>query len=184
MPHNRIAVFCNHLQGTDASWDATASPIDQPLGRMKSLERGLALAQQLLRDGEGLAEARHGANGESSARVDGGFARLDAEMSRWFGAEGYHFMVARAVTRAREDYSLPRLGTDDAHATVTLQGVARALRDVPPAEADDLRLRLLATFIAQLDRLLGPELSTRLVTRAWSHGTDGNPLPSDQRTHE
>ena len=149
---------------------------------MTSLERSLALARQLLQEAEELAEAQHDANGERSSRAEEGFARLDVELSRWFGAEGYHFMVARTVVRAREEHPLLRRG--DAAAAATMQEVVRALRDLPPAAANDLRLRLLMTFIAQLDRLLGPELATRLVTRAWWHGTESKALPFDQRTHE
>ena len=151
---------------------------------MTSLERSLALARQLLQESEELAEAQHDANGERSSRAEEGFARLDAELRRWFGAEGYHFMVLRVVTRTREEH--PRLRHIDAAdvAAATMQEVVGALHDVPPAEAEAIRLRLLTTFIAQLDRLLGAELATRLVTRAWWHRTESKALPSDQRTHE
>ena len=151
---------------------------------MDSLERGYELARQLLLNEEERAEAQRDANGEDLVRVERGFARLDADLSRWFGGEGYRFMVARAVAKARDRLPILRNGPTHSHASVTLRDVVSSLRAAPHTEVRDAQLQLLGIFIAQLDRLVGPELATRLVTRAWWPGADGRSLPTDQRTRE
>ena len=119
---------------------------------------------------------------EPFARAGQGFACMDAELGRWFGAEGYELMVARAVGFSRGLHPLLDRFRGRAFTSKPLSHLHEQLSDVAGDEAADALVQLLATFIALLDRLVGADLAARMIAQTWWNGAGGAPPQTESST--
>jgi hypothetical protein len=93
--------------------------------------------------------------------------RLQEHLLRWFGPEGFHAVLSRALATARKGH--PAL----AHVRINPRGEAwlteltanaHAYR---PAELRDALVALVGATIALLSRLIGDDLVRRLLRHVW-----------------
>ena len=106
-----------------------------------------------------------GAPEEMAVAAEQGFARLRAVLTRWIGSDGYRALVDRALEQARAEH--PALAGLQCQAG-DLQGVAAAVGAHSAAEVREGVLTLVAQLIDLLSRLIGEEMATRLMERAWA----------------
>ena len=145
---------------------------------MTPFDRGLQLARTLILE----SENHDAAPGDAFTRAERGFARLDAELSRWFGNEGYGLMIARAMGFSRGLHPLLERPRGKVKMETPLTHLAKQLRDEHAEEAVAALVQLFATFIALLERLVGAELATKMITQTWWNDADSAPPLNELRT--
>ena len=92
--------------------------------------------------------------------------RLYRELSRWVGRDGCHALFTRALAQARTDH--PALGKIQLHARAEpyIDGVAEAIiAQGDPATAQALEA-MLVSLVELLGRLIGDDMSMRLIERS------------------
>jgi hypothetical protein len=147
--------------------------------------RAYELALRLLR--------REGASDSSGCTVviaaaDRVLRRLQSELGRWFGAEGFHALLLRALDRARVGNELlagVRIPLDggDAEAHL-LDGLFDGLRQEEPTAVLDATAAVVAATIALLGRLVGDDMAARLLQQSWPDVLPGEPHFTDEGSTE
>lgn len=100
--------------------------------------------------------------------------RLEAHLGRRFGVEGFHALAARTLDLVRAQNHT--LGEDVPRSSdpTWSDTLAARLRERSAPDATEFATVLLATFIALLSRMLGPDLAARLVEESWRTEDDRN----------
>ncbi len=156
-------------------------------------ERSLSTSARVARDialrllaSEG---APHGSSSDlvaqAGARV---LDRLQHTLARWFGIDGAHALLSRAIDKSR--YAYPGLDALEVPSLARENGVDispdtfAALRSLPPDEAMEACAAAIAEVVALLGRLVGDDVALRLVEFGWpGRKSDANPI-SPERTRE
>lgn len=143
------------------------------------------LASRLLRC-EGLSDS---SDSEAvAAAADRVLRSLESGLGRWFGSEGFHALLLRALDRARPDYpALARVSPrfdEGAAAAHSLDGLFDELRYRSPEESRSAFAAVVASMIALLGRLVGDDVATRLVAQSWPCALRGDPRSTHEGTRE
>jgi hypothetical protein len=114
--------------------------------------------------------------------------RLQEHLLRWFGPDGFHAVLSRALATARKAH--PAL----AHVRIEQRGewrlaeLAASAHKYHPADFRDALLALVAATLALLSRLIGDDLVRRLLQQAWPpeppNDTEADTRPGDTRMTE
>ncbi|HEU4585189.1 MAG TPA: hypothetical protein VFR95_05530 [Gemmatimonadaceae bacterium] len=133
--------------------------------------------------------ALHGSSSDvvaqAGARV---LERLQRTLARWFGADGAHALLSRALDKSRD--ACPRLEAVEVPLWTLENGLAispdtfAALRSLPPDEATEACAAVIAEVVALLGRLVGDDVASRLVEYGWpGQEPETNPT-SPERSRE
>ena len=141
-----------------------------------SLER--TLAEQVL----ACEQARHASAAGLMVAGEEALRLLRARLVLWFGEDGVHALVARAINRASVNYPMladvrptPLDGRQlDRLGEVTAAGGSEPVRDA--------LVELLGTMFVLLSRLLGIDLVSRLVSQIWPESVTPSGDISEMRT--
>ena len=143
------------------------------------------LASRLLRS-EGVSDA---SDSEAIvAAADHVLRRLQTDLTRWFGSEGFQALLLRALDRARPGH--PALAQvilrfdDGSPGQHGLDGLFNNVRPCSPKETRDAFVAVIASVIALLGRLVGDDVAIRLVTQGWPELLRGEPRSIDEGTRE
>lgn len=143
------------------------------------------LALRLLRAEGASADVASEAIGAAADRV---LRLLQANMSRWFGLEGFHVLLARALDRARPVHpplagvTLRLNGTRSA--VRLLDGLFDDLKSSSPPQALDAAVAVIAALISLLGRLVGDDMAAQLVNQSASDALHTEQDFTDERTTE
>lgn len=130
---------------------------------MTSNSSGADVARHLLNR----ASQQNGETTDLFGAADEIFRRLHADLSRWFGVEGYEALVARTIDRARMAHPSLRDAIVDARSESALVAMVGSLQSVELADAEEGLVVLLGTFINLLGRLVGDDMAIRLIMQGW-----------------
>lgn len=114
--------------------------------------------------------------------------RLRADLARWFGSEGFHALLLRALDRARPDHPAlarvsPRFNGGDVGPN-GLDGLFDNLQPCSAAETSDALAAVVAEVIALLGRFLGDDAAIRLVRQGWSETSGRGQRSTEEETRE
>jgi hypothetical protein len=104
--------------------------------------------------------------------------RVYEHLGRWFGSDGIHAVLTRALAHARRSHPAlahARIATDG---ELLLHGAEPGTEAADPAEVASALTAMIAATIAVLERLLGEGLLLRLVHQIWP-GEMSEPTGSD-----
>lgn len=156
---------------------------ERPLSTSARAARDIALR---LLASEG---APHGSSSDlvaqAGARV---LERLQHTLARWFGVDGAHALLSRALDKSR--YACPGLDALEVPSLAGENDIAispdtfAALQSLPPNEATEACAAAIAEVVALLGRLVGDDVALRLVEYGWpGQKSEANPI-SPERTRE
>ena len=97
--------------------------------------------------------------------------RLQEHLLRWFGPEGFHAVLSRALATARKGHPALAHVRIEARSEARLTELAANAHTYRPAELRDALQALVAATIALLSRLIGDDLVRRLLHDAWPQET-------------
>ena len=101
--------------------------------------------------------------------------RLQEHLLRWFGPDGFHAVLSRALATARKDHPALAHVRIEPRSEARLTELAASAHMYRPAELRDALLALVAATIALLSRLIGDDLVGRLLQHAWPPETPNDP---------
>jgi hypothetical protein len=114
--------------------------------------------------------------------------RLQEHLLRWFGPDGFHAVLSRALATARKGHPALAHVRIESRSEARLTELAANAHTYPPAELRDAMQALVATTIALLSRLIGDDLVRRLLQDAWPqetpNDTEADTRPEDTRMTE
>jgi hypothetical protein len=122
---------------------------------------------------------------QAGARV---LERLQRTLARWFGADGAHALLARALEKARgafpglEAVKVPSLAPEEGLAIA--KDTFAALCHLSPDEAMEACAAVIAEVVALLGRLVGDDVAWRLVEHGWPEQEPEADPKSPGRTRE
>ena len=117
---------------------------------------------------EATASDTHEAQIAAAERVLG---RLQEHLLRWFGPDGFHAVLSRALATARKDHPALAHVRIEPRSEPRLTELAASAHMYRPAELREALLALVAATIALLSRLIGDDLVRRLLRDAWPSET-------------
>jgi len=177
----QLARFCHEPAwapcfGRVHSWVQPTEVRDTPSRNESSARK---IARRLISSRRSDRAAGHTAARAAAAACD----QLYRELSRWVGPDGCHALFTRALAEARTEH--PALAQIQLHARSEpyIEGVAETIMaHGDPATAEAIE-SMLVRMVELLGRLIGDDMSTKLIERtlAPSEGGDG---PSDDRREE
>ena len=106
--------------------------------------------------------------------------RLQERLLRWFGPDGFHAVLSRALATARKDHPALAHVRIEPRSEARLTELAANAHRYRPAELRDALLSLVAATIALLSRLVGDDLVRRLLQDEWPRETP-NDTEADTR---
>ena len=106
--------------------------------------------------------------------------RLQEHLLRWFGPDGFHAVLSRALAAARKDHPALAHVRIEPRSEARLTELAASADKYQPAELRDALLALVAATLALLSRLIGDDLVRRLLQQAWPRETP-NDTEADTR---
>ena len=126
----------------------------------------------------------HSGNAQSSSRARAAALACDdlyRELSRWVGPDGCHALFTRALADARGEY--PALGEIQlrARSEPYVEGVAECITahgDDATAEAVE---SMLVRVVELLSRLIGDDMSIKLIERSLRAAERGNATSGERR---
>jgi hypothetical protein len=96
------------------------------------------------------------------------FARMQSNLSRWFGADGFHALLVRTVERTRAVYPVLSLAYPIGVVDITLSVDVLQANPAPTYEAaSEASVAAIAGFIALLTRLVGDDMAVQLIEEVW-----------------
>jgi hypothetical protein len=137
------------------------------------------IARRLISSRRSDRAAGHTAARAAAAACD----QLYRELSRWVGPDGCHALFTRALAEARTEH--PALAQIQLHARSEpyIEGVAETIMaHGDPATAEAIE-SMLVRLIELLGRLIGDDMSTKLIERTLAPSERGDG-PSDDRREE
>jgi len=109
--------------------------------------------------------------------------RLQEHLLRWFGPDGFHAVLSRALATARKDHPALSHVRIEPRSEARLTELATNAQTYRVAELHDALQALLAAMIALLTRLIGDDLVRRLLQEAWPHDMP-NDMEADARPED
>ena len=109
--------------------------------------------------------------------------RLQEHLLRWFGPDGFHAVLSRALATARKDHPALAHVRIEPRSEARLTELATNARTYRLAELHDALQALLAAMIALLTRLIGDDLVRRLLQEAWPQDMP-NDMEADARPED
>jgi hypothetical protein len=109
--------------------------------------------------------------------------RLQEHLLRWFGPDGFHAVLSRALATARDGHPALRHVRIEPRGEARLTELAASAHAYRPGELADALRALIATTLALLSRLIGDDLVRRLLQQAWP-GEAPNDVPADARPED
>ena len=110
--------------------------------------------------------------------------RLQEHLLRWFGPDGFHAVLSRALATARKGHPALAHVRIEPRSEARLTELAASAHKYRPAEICDALLALVAATIALLSRLIGDDVVQRLLQHAWPpetpNDTEGGYPPGGQ----
>jgi len=114
--------------------------------------------------------------------------RLQEHILRWFGPDGFHAVLSRALATARKAHPALAHVRIEPRSEARLTELAANAQAYRPAELRDAFQALVAATIALLSRLIGDDLVRRLLQHAWPletpNDTAADTRPEDARMTE
>jgi hypothetical protein len=101
------------------------------------------------------------------------------EITRWFGAVGYHALLTRAVAEAVAEHPVLRSVRIGAPSAPSLGGVADAARAHGAGAVTDAIAAVLTALIALLGRLIGEDLAVNLISQVMTDAARGSTTQRD-----
>jgi hypothetical protein len=92
--------------------------------------------------------------------------QLRVQLARWFGADGAHALLARALDRARAEQPALASAVLESRGRVRLNSLATSAGDSLEHLTASLTL-VIASFLTLLTRLIGADMVARVVQQAW-----------------
>jgi hypothetical protein len=92
--------------------------------------------------------------------------QLRVQLARWFGADGAHALLARALDRARAEQPALASAVLESHGRVRLSSLAENSGDSLEQLTSALTL-VVAAVLTLLTRLIGADMVARVVQQAW-----------------
>lgn len=92
--------------------------------------------------------------------------QLRVQLARWFGADGAHALLARALDRARAEQPALASAVLESRGRVRLSSLAKSAEDSLEHLTASLTL-VVSAVITLLTRLIGADLVARVVEQAW-----------------
>ena len=99
------------------------------------------------------------------------------ELTRWFGAVGYHALLTRALADAVAEHPVLRSVRSGAPPAPYLDGLTDAARTHGAGAVTDAVAAVLTALIALLGRLIGEDLAVTLVSQAITDSAPGDASP-------
>jgi hypothetical protein len=137
----------------------------------------------------GAEGAPHGSSSEAVAEAGARvLERLQHTLARWFGADGAHALLSRALDKSRDAFpglqsvKVPSLARDNGLAISS--DTFAALRALPPDDAMEACAAAIAEVVALLGRLVGDDVAWRLVEYGWPGQESEADPTSPERTPE
>lgn len=106
------------------------------------------------------------------------------ELTRWFGAVGYHALLTRALADAVAEHPVLRSVRIGAPTAPSVDGLADAARTHGAEAATDAVATVLTSLIALLGRLIGEDLAVNLISQVLTDAAPGSPSPGDPDTDD
>ncbi len=94
-------------------------------------------------------------------------AQLQEHLLRWFGPDGFHAVLSRALAAARKGHPALARVRIEPRTKPRLAELTASAHEYGPAELHDALLTLVAATLALLSRLIGDDLVRRLLQHAW-----------------
>ena len=109
---------------------------------------------------------------DPSQRTAAAFDRLYEDLARWVGLDGCHALFTRALGQARDEHSL--LETIELHARSSpyLVGLPRTIAQHGPRKTAEALESMLVIVIELLGRLIGDDMTTKLIERDLAESAD------------
>ena len=107
-------------------------------------------------------------------------ARLQGHLLRWFGPDGFHAVLSRALATARKGHPALAHVRFEPRSEARLTELAASAHMYRAAELRDALLALVAATVALLSRLIGDDLVRRILQDAWPQETP-NDTEADTR---
>ena len=149
----------------------TLSPYDETARRMLAREAAASDTQE--------------AQVAAAERVLG---QLQEHLLRWFGPDGFHAVLSRALATARKGHPALTHVRIEPRGQTRLTELAASAHAYHRAELRDALQALVAATIALLSRLIGDDLVRRLLQHAWPeetpNDTEADTRPEDTRMTE
>jgi hypothetical protein len=114
------------------------------------------------------------------AAADRVLGRLHEHLVRWFGPDGFHAVLSRALVTARKEHPALAHVRIEPRSEAFLTELAASAHAYRPAELRAALLALVGATIALLSRLIGDDLVRRLLQHAWPQETP-NDTAADTR---
>jgi hypothetical protein len=96
------------------------------------------------------------------------FVRMQGNLSRWFGTDGFNALLVRTIERTRAVYPLLSLAYPIGVVDITLPVNVLQANSAPTYEAaSEASVAAIAGFIALLARLVGDNMAVHLVEEIW-----------------
>jgi len=141
-----------------------------------SLARELALRVLALESG---ARARPEDAVAAAERV---IELLHQHLARWFGGDGFHAILARAVDRARVEQPALAAIRVVQQGELHVEGLTEAARAHDAETMHEALVTLIASLLSLLGRLVGDDLVSRLTHQIWPAATPLDLRTTDTRT--
>jgi hypothetical protein len=110
-------------------------------------------------------------------------AQLQEHLLRWFGPDGFHALLSRALATARKGHPALTHVHIEPGSEAKLTELAACGHAHGPAEVRDALLALVAAMLGLLSRLIGDDLVRRLLDHAWPEETP-NDIAADSRPED
>lgn len=114
--------------------------------------------------------------------------RLQEHLLRWFGPDGFHAVLSRALATARKGHPALTHVRIEPRSEARLTELAASAHAYRPAELRDALQTLVAATIALLSRLIGDDLVRRLLQDALPqetpNDTEADTRPENMRITE
>lgn len=144
------------------------------------------LAQQLFtsetRVVPGEVEASHAQSMAAGERV---LQKLRDHLTRWFGADGFDALLARALNQTQPHYPILGKLLRPPEGNRRISGFLDRAPDNEDARVlTDGLVALIATIVSLLSRLIGEDLTAQLLEQIWPAPSRGESRANNQRTIE
>jgi hypothetical protein len=109
--------------------------------------------------------AEEAASPDPAHRTAAAFDRLYQDLSRWVGLDGCHALFTRALAKARDEHSLLESIELHPRSSPYLEGLPRTIAQHGPRKTGEALEAMLVILIELLGRLIGEDMTTKLIER-------------------